>query len=66
LAKWRNPKGETVNLKAKSALPNPRPVDPATGHSISPIVAAALCIKPRGMLTANQAAKVDASTRHAI
>ena len=60
LAKWRNPKCKTVNLEATTAVPNPRPVDPATGRSISPIVAAALCIKPRGMLTANQAAKVDA------
>ncbi len=60
LAKWRNPKCKTENLKATSAVPNPRPVDPATGHSISPIVAAALYIKPQGLLTANQAAKVDA------
>jgi transposase len=35
-------------------------VDPATGWSISPIVAASLCIKPRGLLTPRQAAKVDA------
>lgn len=34
--------------------------DPQTGHLISPIVAAALCIKPRGALTINQAQKVDA------
>jgi len=58
LAKWRNPKCKKVT--AASAVPNPRPVDPVTGRSISPIVAAALCIKPRGLLTANQAAKVDA------
>ncbi len=58
LAKWRNPKRKTVNTA--STVPDPRPVDPATGRSISPIVAAALCIKPRGLLTANQAAKVDA------
>ena len=58
LAKWRNLKCETV--KATSAVPNSRPVDPASGRSISPIVAAALCIKPRELLTANQAAKVDA------
>ena len=58
---WRN--GAIRNARpgrATSSVPNPRPVDPATGRSISPIVAAALCIKPRGMLTANQAAKVDA------
>ena len=37
-----------------------RAVDPATGWTISPIVAASLCIKPRGLLTPSQAAKVDA------
>jgi len=35
------------------------PLDPQTGAVISPIVAAALCIKPRGMLTPQQAEKVD-------
>ncbi|OWK25874.1 transposase [Rhizobium yanglingense] len=34
--------------------------DPQTGHLISPVVAATLCIKPRGTLTINQARKVDA------
>lgn len=34
--------------------------DPQTGHAISPVIAAALCIKPRGSLTADQARKVDA------
>lgn len=34
--------------------------DPQTGHLISPVVAAALCIKPRGALTSNQARKADA------
>jgi hypothetical protein len=34
--------------------------DPDTGHAISPVVAAALCIKPRGLLTDRQARKVDA------
>jgi transposase len=34
--------------------------DPDTGHAISPVVAAALCIKPRGLLTDWQARKVDA------
>ena len=38
----------------------PPAVDPATGWTISPIVAASLCIKPRGLLTPRQAAKVDA------
>jgi hypothetical protein len=49
LAKWRNPKRKTV--KTASTVPNPPLVDPATGRSISPIVAAALCIKPRGLLS---------------
>ncbi|HML15528.1 MAG TPA: transposase, partial [Bryobacteraceae bacterium] len=58
LAKWRNP-------KRKVARPAPpilemKTVDPATGRLISPIVAAALCVKPRGLLTANQATRVDA------
>jgi transposase len=34
--------------------------DPHTGHLISPVVAAALCIKPRGALNINQERKVDA------
>ncbi len=34
--------------------------DPETGHAISPVIAAALCIKPRGKLTPDQARKVDA------
>ncbi len=35
------------------------PIDPRTGGVISPIVAAALCIKPRSLLTRRQAEKVD-------
>jgi len=34
--------------------------DAATGHLVSPIVAAALCVRPRGMLTPIQAVIVDA------
>lgn len=34
--------------------------DPDNDHAISPVVAAALCIKPRGLLTDRQARKVDA------
>jgi hypothetical protein len=33
--------------------------DPETGHAISPVIAAALCIKPRGKLTLEQARKVE-------
>jgi transposase len=42
-----------------TALP-PRAIDLATGWAISPIVGAALCIKPRGLLTPRQAVKVAA------
>jgi hypothetical protein len=38
----------------------PDTTDRATGRLISPIVAAALCVKPPGLLSDNQAAKVDA------
>ena len=57
LGKWRNPKRKVV----RPVLPAPGapPVDPATGRLISPIVAAALCVKPRGSLSSAQAAKVD-------
>lgn len=71
LAKWRR----TDDVRVSSTLvaepqaqsspkltiaTAPRVVDPAIGWTITPIVAASLCIKPRGLLTPNQAAKVDA------
>jgi transposase len=34
--------------------------DPETGHAISPVIATALCIKPRRKLTLEQARKVEA------
>ena len=71
LAKWRTAIGDKAPalvdpiLAPGPATPNtiaalPRAVDPATGWLISPIVAAARCIKPRGLPTLDQAAKVDA------
>ena len=33
--------------------------DPETGHAISPVIAAALCIKPHGKLTPDHARKVE-------
>jgi transposase len=68
LAKWRSVRGsKVVALRAAPALLTTAPVatatravDPATGWLISPIVAAALCIKPRRLLTPGQAAKIDA------
>jgi hypothetical protein len=35
------------------------PIDPVTGRRISPLTAAALCTKPRPLLTAAQTRKVD-------
>jgi len=58
LAKWRNPKRKVV--RPEPPPPRAPSIDPATRRLISPIVAAALCIKPRGSLTSTRAAKVDA------
>jgi hypothetical protein len=57
LAKWRNPKQKVV--RAAPLAPRTQTVDPATGRSISPIVAAALR-QTTWLLTENQAVKVDA------
>ncbi len=65
LGKWRGAEHAAhaptpiVSPVIATALPL-RAIDPATGWAISPIVGAALCIKPRGLLTARQAAKVGA------
>lgn len=63
LGAWRrSDKPTTTNSPAPA--PDLNPVrDPDSGHAISPVIAAALCIKPRGMLTAQQARKVDALKR---
>ena len=58
LAKWRRPAGKV--MRPAPTIGPVRVFDPATGRLISPIIAAALCVKPRGLLTNNQAAKVDA------
>ena len=70
LAKWRRandakvvtlrPVPEPTTAPTTTIATVPRAVDPATGWTISAIVAASLCIKPRGLLTPRQAAKVDA------
>ena len=64
LAKWRRPKSKAapsipviVPFPAKAET---QAIDPTTGWLISPIIAAALCIKPRGLLTSAQAAKIAA------
>ena len=57
---WR----EVENIKPYEPPPEmdvSEPVrDPHTGHMVSSVVAAALCIKPRGLLTDSQARKVNA------
>jgi hypothetical protein len=58
LADWRRA-GHPITVDAGAAV-TPILVDPLTGHLVSPIIAAALCVKPRGLLTQAQAAKVDA------
>lgn len=57
LAGWRRA-GRPVTVDAATAA-TPLLIDPLSGHLVSPIVAAALCVKPRGLLTDAQAAKVD-------
>jgi len=58
LTKWRHA-GHAAVFDAPAAKAGIL-TDPSTGQLVSPIVAAALCIKPRGLLTEPQAAKVDA------
>jgi hypothetical protein len=54
LSRWR----EEQFLRTAS-LPVPHPTVPRVHLGVPPIAAAALCIKPRGELTVEQAAKVD-------
>jgi hypothetical protein len=58
LTQWRHA-GHTAVIDAPAAKTGILS-DPSTGQLVSPIVAAALCIKPRGLLTEPQAAKVNA------
>ena len=66
LAPWRtckpSPNGdEQVCTEQEEPAPaRVRTVDPMTGRVISPLTAAALCVKPRGQMTARQVANVDA------
>ena len=66
LAPWRNssPLGEADEWSSsdqEAAVPlRARTLDPMTGRQISPLTAAALCVKPRGQMTARQIVNVDA------
>lgn len=60
LGVWRRAERGQANEVPPAALTSEPVRDPETGHAISPVVAAALCIKPRALLTERQAKKVDA------
>ena len=66
LAPWRgsSPSGEAGDPPSSDqedpAPPRVRTLDPMTGRQISPLTAAALCVKPRGQMTARQIVNVDA------
>ncbi len=57
LCEWRRAERPETSRRRGSAREG-RAIDPATGWQISPVIAAALCMKPTGMLTPSQAAKV--------
>ena len=66
LAPWRgsSPSGEAGDPPSSDqedpAPPRVRTLDPMTGRQISPLTAAALCVKQRGQMTARQIVNVDA------
>ncbi len=63
LAEWRSASDEGRPLPERqpiAAAAEVRAVDPSTGWQLSPITAAALCLKPRGLLTPSQVLKVEA------
>jgi transposase len=61
LAPWRSGAPSADDDEQEALAPvRLRTLDPMTGRAISPLTAAALCVKPRGQMTARQAASVDA------
>lgn len=60
LKTWRHAERPQVDEIPLAELGSEPVRDPDTGHAISSVVAAALCIKPRGLLTARHKRKVDA------
>jgi hypothetical protein len=67
LAKWRRAKTKaapSISMTASwPAKAETQAIDPTTGWLISPILAAALCIKPLGLPTPAQATKIAALKR---
>ena len=80
LAAWRDPDGsldlvaEAPAASSSSKLSAPdfnacskaSAIDPMTGRRISPLTAAALCVKPRGQMTPRQICIVDALTAESM
>lgn len=66
VAPWRSSassgdKGDQCTTGDEDLAPRRvRTLDPMTGRQISPVTAAALCVKPRGQMTSRQMANVDA------
>ena len=61
LAPWRSGAPSLDDDEQEALAPvRVRTLDAMTGRAISPLTAAALCVKPRGQMTARQAASVDA------
>jgi hypothetical protein len=59
LAGWRRAEKQAKGPALERHILKPVQ-DPETGHAISPVIAAALCIKPCGKLTPDPVRKVDA------
>src|SRR5271167_4326918 len=60
LAPWRSGEPSFEGDEQEPAPVRVRTLDPMTGRVISPLTAAALCVKPRGQMTARQVANIDA------
>jgi transposase len=61
LAPWRRRRPPPDAAEQEELAPVlVRTIDPMTGRVISPLTAAALCVKPRGQMTARQIANLDA------
>jgi hypothetical protein len=60
LAPWRSGEPSLEDDEQEPAPVRVRTLDPMSGRVISPLTAAALCVKPRGQMTARQVANVDA------
>ncbi len=66
LAPWRSStrvgdeNDQSSSDQEAPVAPRVKRLDPMTGRQISPLTAAALCVKPRGQMTARQIVNVDA------